>query len=138
MFLFEFPYVTLKKKTKSKIFFFFICISKLRREGIPQWLYEEAKTLSEISFRFRSKQDPVDYVESLTESMHSHPGFVKTPTTPRNGFLFFIFSRFFWQKNWIKKKKSWAFPHWLRGLSRVWWRMYKFCFAQTGKKNLLP
>ena len=45
----------------------------MRQTGIPRAFYEEQRKLSETSFRYRSKSDPIDVVEALSDDMHVYP-----------------------------------------------------------------
>lgn len=53
--------------------YLFQFLSMLRKNGIPRELYEELKQLSEINFRFRSKAEPLEYVETLADSLNWLP-----------------------------------------------------------------
>lgn len=41
-----------------------------REKGIQPWIYNEVATVDKISFRFKQKKDPRDYVVELANSMH--------------------------------------------------------------------
>jgi len=48
----------------------FSYMEMLRSEGPKSWLYEEQAQLAELSFRFRSSPEPMNYVSSLVSGMH--------------------------------------------------------------------
>jgi insulysin len=42
----------------------------LQEQGAQQWLYDEQSRLAELSFRFREKVEPINYVSALASGMH--------------------------------------------------------------------
>ncbi|MFQ6023797.1 MAG: insulinase family protein [Acidiferrobacterales bacterium] len=48
-------------------------LSLIRNHGIAQWIFEEQKKISEISFRFQEKPGPLSSVRSLAHSLHIYP-----------------------------------------------------------------
>lgn len=44
-------------------------LSFLRHDGIHEWIYEECKAISEISFKFKNKLGPVETVKAITDNL---------------------------------------------------------------------
>lgn len=44
------------------------------REGLPMWIFEELRSIQEISYRYDDEQSPEDLVESLADELApAHP-----------------------------------------------------------------
>lgn len=44
------------------------------RQGLPHWIYEELRSIQEISYRFDDEQSPEELVESLADELApAHP-----------------------------------------------------------------
>ena len=39
------------------------------REGLPKWIYEELRSIQEVSYRYDDEQAPEDFVESLADEL---------------------------------------------------------------------
>lgn len=51
----------------------FAWIELFRQEGIQEWRFLEQVTMAEAGFRFKEKQDPINYVLSLSGMMQLYP-----------------------------------------------------------------
>jgi insulysin len=47
-------------------------IDLLKREGVKEWIYDECRQLSDVGFRFKSKESPINYVSSLANDMFDY------------------------------------------------------------------
>ncbi|OQS04220.1 insulin-degrading-like enzyme, metalloprotease family M16A [Thraustotheca clavata] len=45
----------------------------LREKGIESWVFEEAKNIALMNFRFRSKETPINYASTLATKMQAYP-----------------------------------------------------------------
>ncbi len=48
----------------------FQTVNRIRQSGPQRWLFEEQKTIADISFRFQEKYDAISYVRSLADVLH--------------------------------------------------------------------
>ncbi|XP_063610244.1 insulin-degrading enzyme-like isoform X2 [Penaeus indicus] len=48
-------------------------LNLLRREGSQEWVFEECKDLSAMTFRFKDKERPQSYTCALAEQLHYYP-----------------------------------------------------------------
>jgi len=48
-------------------------ITMIRQQGPQRWIFEETQTIAENSFRFKSKQQPMNYTCSLAHLMQLYP-----------------------------------------------------------------
>ena len=48
----------------------FAYMDLLREQGPQAWLYDEQSRLSDLSFRFKEKVEPIRYVSHLATGMH--------------------------------------------------------------------
>ena len=42
------------------------------RQGLPQWIYEELRSIQEVSHRYCDEQSPEDLVETLAQELAPH------------------------------------------------------------------
>ncbi len=50
----------------------FAYIKLLQKDGVQQWIYDEIETVSQCSFRFLNKRNPIDYTSMLACALHSY------------------------------------------------------------------
>ena len=49
---------------------FFAYVALLRKAGPQRWVHDETATVADMSFRFLSKRQPIDYATSIASAMH--------------------------------------------------------------------
>mmetsp|Transcript_40178 Transcript_40178/g.45725 ORF Transcript_40178/g.45725 Transcript_40178/m.45725 type:complete len:944 (+) Transcript_40178:191-3022(+) len=57
---------------KTVVEWVFSYLKMMRDEKPQEWIYNEAATVAECSFRFLSKQNPISYTSSLATNLHLH------------------------------------------------------------------
>ncbi len=61
----------------------FQAISALQRSGVPDYLFHEKNTMSQLNFQYQSRQNPFEYISKLGDSIAEEP----LSTYPRNSIL---------------------------------------------------
>ncbi|HQQ63964.1 MAG TPA: insulinase family protein [Pseudomonadales bacterium] len=52
---------------------FFQAVDMLQNKGVENWQYQEQKSLLELDFQYREKQEATEYVSELATAMHYYP-----------------------------------------------------------------
>ena len=58
-------------ETVLEVFFAYVCM--LKATGPQNWVFEELKLISDLEFRYKSKENAMQYVHVLASSMQKHP-----------------------------------------------------------------
>ena len=45
-------------------------LNMLRKEGTHKWIHDECAQINKLDFRFKEKEDPYDYTESMAQRLH--------------------------------------------------------------------
>jgi insulysin len=65
--------ITLTSKGVDEFERVFAYLKMVKEKGPQEWFFQEVKTILDLQFRFQDKEEPMDHVSDLAETMHDYP-----------------------------------------------------------------